>query len=123
MTARATHYDDPRATALVDRACRLGRHAVTPADFQALAEAERDVAQHVVASPYEPRPGDPHWLTGPVLYWRAMPTAHCPQCRHRDPRTGRCRELPETYASQAPIRCTAYDGPPLPDQTEDEEET
>jgi hypothetical protein len=41
--------------------------------------------------------------------------AYCPTCQHRDERTGRCRDLPDTYTSQAPIVCTSYDGPPLED--------
>ncbi len=49
------------------------------------------------------------------------PNAYCPQCRHRDPRTGRCREIPETYASHAPIVCTEYDGPPLDDPEPEED--
>ncbi len=44
----------------------------------------------------------------------SAPTAYCPTCRHRDPRTGRCRDVPPyDYVYQAPIACTAYDGPDL----------
>lgn len=43
------------------------------------------------------------------------PNAYCPDCRHRDPCTGRCREL-DAPASLAPIICTAYDGPPVEDE-------
>ncbi len=52
---------------------------------------------------------------------RPAPTAYCPTCRHRDPRTGRCREVDEP-ASLAPIRCTEYDGPALEDEKPDNEE-
>jgi hypothetical protein len=54
----------------------------------------------------------------------SIPNAYCPTCRHRDDRTGRCRDLDEP-TSPAPIRCTAYDGPPLDDEepATDEEET
>jgi hypothetical protein len=49
--------------------------------------------------------------------------AYCPTCRHRDERTGRCRDVPPyDYMSPAPIVCTAYDGPPLEDEELAEEE-